>query len=302
MSTTTQSSPGPVTVPKSAIVCYIVSISIMLLAVVAIPWCLGGHYPLTVRTFGFAAVLVSLLALFLALGEHISDQAALGVLLSGRNTYSLSRLQVVLWTWLIISALIAAVSARAWGLGGGGLATAMDIEINEDLFAVMGISLGTAAAVPSLLSLKAQAGADPQQVQAAQVRMVTPIGARGHLLVRPTGASALLRDLVQGDDLATAGIIDISKVQQLLITVLLVAGYAAMLFDLFLRSGEIAAMPPFNGYFLTLLAVSHTGYLIYKAAPRTAPTSGADAQPPAAPVVAPPSRPAPPSDPRTVQG
>lgn len=258
---------------------------------------------------GFIGTLAGVLCLFVCFGFAITN-SALGIFRDGENTYSLSRLQMAGWTWLILSALIAIAAARLWHMSANA-AGALEIYIPSNLFLVMGISFFTGAAAPSLLSLKTSAPtATPGQVQTARDRMAeTDVVANGQVIVRGMSQAPHWGDLVEGDDVATKGTVDISKVQQLLITALLMSVYFAMLWDLFASSGDggllwampqslatslvnqgsllcgyqnvqdalagncgvgWTAMPDFPAALVTLLAVSHGGYLAYKVLPRTA--------------------------------
>jgi len=235
------------------------------------------HTRLTVFLGAFAGTV----CLVIGIGIQVAG-TPLGILQSGRNTYSLSRLQMALWTLVILSALIAAAVCRAWQLGPGTLSTALNIWIPQELFAVMGISYFSGAAAPAILSLKSQTPSTPDQISATTRRMGEPICVTGSVVHRPTNASPKLADIVQGDDVSTAGTVDLSKVQQLLITLLLVGVYFSMLANMFLHGlpsvtasagndhTERTMLPAFSQDFVTLLSISHASYLAYKAAPRPA--------------------------------
>lgn len=248
-----------------------------------------------VRIGAFVGALAGTIALVAGLGIDVAD-TPLGIIESGRNTFSLSRLQMSLWTVLILSALIAVAVCRGWGLlDNASWGTALNIKIQTELFQVMGISYFSAAAAPSILALKSQPSSTPTQAQldATRARAGEPtLDAIGSVVQRPLNEAPRLSDIVQGDDVATAGTIDLSKVQQLLVTVLLVTVYFAMLVNLF-QTGSAAdptEMPTFNESFVSLLAVSHAGYLVYKAAPRTAPDPATPTSPSASPRPSPPDR------------
>jgi hypothetical protein len=247
-------------------------ILIWLAAFLGVP---GWHpvAPEDLRLLVFVGAFLGLACFFVGVGVSVSA-TPLGVILSGRNTYSLSRLQMALWTWLVLSALIGAAVARAWGIGGvGSVSTALSIGIPGNLLAAMGISYFTGFAAPAALSLKSQSGNTPGQVNLASKRLDENIYANGSVIQRPLNSPAKLADVVQGDDLATAGTVDLSKVQQLLITLLLVGVYFVVLLGLF--HGKFAdaadgrtALPDFSKDLLTLMGLSHAGYLAYKVAPR----------------------------------
>ncbi len=269
--------------------CYVLCAAISLVTLVIIPWT-TFPWPKTaiannaivgpVRLAVFSGALIAIASFLAGLGLDIS-RTPLGVLKSSRNTYSLSRLQMVLWTWLVLSALIAAAVSRAWGIGGiGDISTALAIKIPGNLLVAMGISYFTGFAAPAALALKSQPDttASPAQLNLAASRLEERISATGSIIHRPSSSPARMSDLVQGDELANAGIIDVSKVQQLLITLLLVAIYLAMLCGVFYNGPftateagkELTPLPDFSKDFLTLLTLSHAGYLGYKMAPKPA--------------------------------
>jgi len=237
----------------------------------ALGWLLASLALITV------AVVVGLVAIGVGVCGRVD-----GVLMSGRNTYSLSRLQMVLWTVLGLSSVAAIAVCRLWLAGSAGAALAIDIP--DELLQAMGISYFSAAAAPAILSLRGAGSSNGQQLEAARVRFGDDISAQGRLVARPNGARGLLRDLIAGDDLETAGTIDLSKVQQLIITLLLIGVYAVELVQLFDEGslvGVTAALPGFSEGFVGLLLVSHGGYLAYKAASK--PGTEATLAPPPSP-------------------
>lgn len=231
------------------------------------------------RGMTLITVVLFWLAMFVGFGVEVHGRP-LGILTSGSNRYSLSRLQMFLWTWLVLSAVSAVALARAFAFGDDrlGPSTAFNIVIGNDLFVVMGISFFSGAASPALMALKAQGASDPTQRELASRRLNETISARGGIMSRPTSQPPRLSDLVEGDELASAGVIDLSKVQQLMLTVTMVGIYAAMLFNLFVgdaflgsvdkKEGIWTVLPPLTEDMVTLIALSHAGYLGYKAAPK----------------------------------
>jgi hypothetical protein len=232
------------------------------------------------QVLSLMASLLGLLSLFTAIGLLVED-STVGVLLTARNTYSLSRLQMVLWTILVLGALMAATACRAWDH-----VAPLSIDIPTDLLTAMGISYVSAAAAPALLTLKSQGTPPPNQVAAAEGRMGEALAPTGQVMGRPAASSASLTDLIKGDELSTAGTIDLSKVQQLLITIMLIVVYGGSLGALFAQPDFAIAktyLPPFTKDFVNLMLVSHGGYLVYKAASKPAADNNAYAQRPLPP-------------------
>lgn len=183
----------------------------------------------------------------------------LGAVIDGRNRPSLSRLQMLLWTALVLSAVATLVE---WRLAHGLRMHAIDLIIPGELLAAMGIATASLVLAPAALSLKPDAGGQAVAVNATdQIRLV---------------------DLIRGDENANGETIDISKVQQLAITLLLIGLYGGLLFDTYwniawptpdqvraLDARPVGyALPILTRSFIELLAISHAGYLLYKAAPK----------------------------------
>jgi hypothetical protein len=242
-------------------------------------WSAGAQWT---RIAVFACALIALYIQLMAISVGVTGKVS-GAFWSSRNTYSLSRLQVLLWTWLVLSALLAVVICRAWGMLDtqhqvDGLSVALEIYIPPELLAVMSISLASGAAAPAILSLKSRADAPPPQaLVAAATRTGAEVHAVGKLLVRAEQCPPLFKDLFQSDDAAAAGTVDIGKVQQFAVSLILWGVYLAMLCELFYSGADSAlpegvtkgatALPPLSPTFVYLLGLSHVGYLAYKAVP-----------------------------------
>ncbi len=204
-----------------------------------------------------AAYLITLLAIVGILGcigRGVNGMLA-GVVIDNRNRISLSKTQAVAWTVLIFSAVAVGAALRLnHGLG----ATALNIAIPNDLLAVMGLSAVSLVGTPAVLSLKPNGGDG------------APAGAV-HQNAGPGDAS--WSDIFQGDDVTNADSVDLSKVQHVLITTLLLVYYAIVLATwLSQTSDPLSAkpsLPLFGTQMVWLLGISHAGYLGYKAVPHT---------------------------------
>lgn len=192
----------------------------------------------------------------------------LGVAIDKRNRLSLSKLQMLLWTAIVIPALATLVAYRvAHGLG----MEAADIVIPTEVLAAMGIAAGSLAASPAVLSLKPEEG--DQRVA-----------------VRPLTERVRLVDLIRGDEEGNKDAIDLSKLQQFAVTLLLIGVYAGVVYSSFasivwVRRAltdplPLRELPALGVGFVQLMAISHAGYLLYKAAPKpSADTSGTASDP-----------------------
>jgi len=221
------------------------------------------------RLYAWLLTVAGIVLLCACIGKAIS-RSWTGVIESARNRVSLSRLQMFAWTVLVLSAVLTA-GASNFFLGVD--ASALSVAIPGDLLAVMGIAATSLVAAPAVLSLKA-APAPAAAAAAAQ-------GVSSGIYRRPASLSASWLDLFRGDEEGNCATPDLSKIQQFLITVGLVALYGAMIGQMFLAAGPIGALPPLGENFVWLLGISHAGYLAYKAVPH--PASGVDTIPSAEP-------------------
>jgi hypothetical protein len=189
-----------------------------------------------------------------------------GVLIDNRNRVSLSKFQATLWTLLLASALI---SAAALNLENGHT-PALEITLPVELLLAMGISAGTYVATPTLLSLKAgQTDASAEALEATSEKLNLPPGqtsASGQVFSMNHSAYASWTDMFRGDEVNNAASADLSKVQQFIITLLLIGVYCADLWRAF-GATAFAEMPALSPGFVILMGISHASYLAYKAAP-----------------------------------
>ncbi len=77
-------------------------------------------------------------------------------------------------------------------------------------------------------------------------------------------------DLFTGDDVTNFDRADVGKIQQFLISLLLLGLYGAYVFSAFAGTAPITTLPKIDPGFIWLLGVSHASYLAYKAAPHPA--------------------------------
>ena len=284
--------------PKGSAAGFVACCFLALAASVALPaaveYKLGNADSGTMDWYHFWAVVTALVDMTAIAGIVFGFGAAVtgrysGIALSSWNDYSLSRLQMALWTIVVLSGLFTAAKLNLLGYFGPVPADkVLAIAIPPELLAAMGIAAFSTAATPAILSLKAGQTASPAAQAGAQARTAaTSAGAgtamAGNAMGNSTAAGAHWTDIVTGDEVANAGTVDLSKVQQLLVTILLIGTYTLLLLRTFASvdvPGCIDAMPPLNQHFIQLMAVSHAGYLVYKAAPKAGTTG--DATTPAA--------------------
>ena len=228
------------------------------------------------------------LALFgMIAGDGLTGNFWLGWLINEQNRMSLSRLQMALWTVIVLSAFLTAalVNIRA-----GYADVALSIAIPEELWLVMGISTTSLVASPLILSKKKEQTVDPEVARQAlgivPPNMADARVADGGATPTPQGASAVTEglrvegrvvaftspnqagvyNLVSGEEIGNFNILDLTRLQNLLFTLIIVGAYAASLGAMLKGSqAPITQFPEIGAGSLALLAISHAGYLTGKA-------------------------------------
>jgi len=238
----------------------------------------------------WALAAAAMIFLMTVIGVRIALRPA-GVLISERNTMSMSRLQVVLWTVLISSSFLAIALARAFH-GGINPNEVLDIAIPKEVWELLGLSGGSTLLASMVQSSKsdkdpdvARVGPPTSTAVTPNPLSVTPSGRRGILPVYSAPNEARFANLFQGDELANHRSIDLAKVQLFIFTVVGVLAYGAALFQM--MDGASARMlteyPAVTPTLVTILGISHATYLGNKAVDKT-PTVPKGTTPPAAPL------------------
>jgi hypothetical protein len=243
---------------------------LLLLAVLAFRWPLLA-WPIA-RPLGFVVAAILLILEFAAIGVCISGRAT-GVIIDSRNCMSLSKLQACAWTVMVLAALLV---AAAFNLSLG-RADALSISIPSDLLVAMGISAASMAATPAVLSLKANQIPSDVAVQAAANQLAGPgvqglssdVSRVGAMITNGSTAEAHWTDLLTGDEIGNFATPDLSKIQQILVTLLLLGVYSVLIWRAFATPGRLTALPPIDQSLIWLLGLSHASYIAYKAAPHT---------------------------------
>jgi hypothetical protein len=206
-----------------------------------------------------------------------------GFLIDERNRYSLSRLQTLVWTILILSAYLTAVFINLRTHAPDALAVA----IPEQLWVLMGISVTSLLGSPLLVNQKREEGNESEMVKKAALdraaRAVNspadapsaePLSLDGEIVVKQDPRQATWSDLFKGEAANNHNYLDISRVQMFFFTFILVVAYGFYLGQMFAgySDGEgyentISSLPAISSGMLALLGISHTAYLGNKTVP-----------------------------------
>ena len=215
---------------------------------------------------GWLWILVLMIAFAVLVGHAITGYWR-GILIDNRNKMSLSRLQIVAWTLLILSALFAAVLSNV-ELGSQ---SPLSIDIPSQLWVLMGISTGSAVASATVLGNKRGRYATGSEL----TRTVTALATQGNNDVDTTSNNVVIKntkpeaarwaDLLKGDEVGNASVVDVGKLQMFLFTFILLMSYGSAIAMLFQSDGMITALPELDDGMNVLLGISHIGYLSSKA-------------------------------------
>jgi hypothetical protein len=240
------------------------------IALMAVGLAFAPHFAFKCRAYAFLGVLILLAAELAVIGWLVNNRP-IGAFIDNRNRLSLSKLQAGAWTVVVLSAFatIAAFNVAAtWATST--TVTALAIQIPGELLLAMGISATSLVATPALLSLKSDETPAPGAQAQAAAKLKQSVSANGKVLTKTLASEASWGDLVTGDELGNAGSPDLGKIQQALITLLLLGCYVGYVFaSLSGSSATISSLPLLDKSFVWLLGISHASYLAYKAAPHT---------------------------------
>lgn len=193
--------------------------------------------------WAISAAIVSLAAV--ALGVAIKRGMA-GILIDTRGRYSLTQLQIVVWTIVVLSL----ISGVFWGRLFGGLAAdALAFTIPEELLIVLGVSVGSTVASTVI---KADHDATNPSFVAASNRADPPRFTQVFMVEEGPMADK---------------VVDIAKFQNFWITLLLIVAYVALAIAAIgsaATPSALNALPGFSDNLVVLLAISHAGYLAGK--------------------------------------
>ncbi|OPY36419.1 MAG: hypothetical protein A4E35_01958 [Methanoregula sp. PtaU1.Bin051] len=227
-----------------------------------------AFFPFTVQAqYLWIVTLAFFIADGVAIGYTMTGNAG-GIFINERKLMSISRAQVALWSLLILSAFftIFVIRLRA------GVADPVNIGIDTQLWAVMGISLGSLAGRTYIMGKKGNAQPKPEKFDRAVVQAGKALkessseikdNAIGVLYANKDTKNASLMDMFQGDEVGNTWLIDIGKIQMFFFTIITIITYGAAIWALLLHTaiGSITALPPLNDGFVALLGISHAGLL-----------------------------------------
>jgi len=211
------------------------------------------------------STLILLVGLCVAAGYLVNTRID-GILIDDRNRISLERMQ---WsTWLIV--LFSGYFVEAvWNTSHGGNFPSMQ----KELLALLGIISGSPVLSNLIVDTKKRGtvtvGAKSQVSQ--QLAEGDTPARMGLMDANNESNEASWADLYLGEEVANRYVVDVSRLQKVVITVLLVLTYAGWLWHDFEKPpvAGFSDMPPVGETFVWLVGLSHASYLASKATPKT---------------------------------
>jgi len=216
--------------------------------------------------------------LIIALGLGTKRRVA-GVWIDTRNRVSLARAQVTLWTVVALSGY-AAMALFNIGFTGGVSTEAHSVFPTIPLSVAAALGIATVSPMISALILPTK---DPAQKGLSfagdpdpRKRGVSFFGAESDgLSLNESPQLASIADMFMGEEMANADTVDVSRLQNVVITALLVLGYFAVLLQITdnisalslyeTNAPRFISLPDLGASFTSLLFASHATYLVAKA-------------------------------------
>ncbi|MBF0610378.1 MAG: hypothetical protein G8345_02875 [Magnetococcales bacterium] len=219
-----------------------------------------------------ASLLVMLMA---SVGYGIANRPA-GIIMDSRNKISLSRFQMAGWTVVVLASILTIAITNTAAMtpcqSGAVCPSPLDFTIPDGLLAAMGISSASMIASPFILNTKTTTDPHPDQVSQTADKLNIPQDSlinQGMVFARSNAMDASWLDMFRGDDVATAWSVDLSKIQQFLITLVLLGSYSVSVMRLLVSSDHIPSMPVLSEGFIWLMSISHGSYLAFKSLPQS---------------------------------
>lgn len=243
----------------------------VLLAVIVAIVLMGLLIPPQQRVWSWLGTLL-LLTVFTTIAGHGITGLWRGLLIDDRNKISLSRLQMILWTIVVLSGfLTAALSNLA-----SAQTSPLSIAIPKELWLLMGISTTSLVGSPLIKSTKTAKKPNEAErtstfnLMAKEGADTKKLASKGQIVVNTTLEKARWSDLFKGEESGNAAQLDLSKVQMFFFTLILVIAYAAAIGTAFTGTElKIDSFPVLHSGMVTLLGISHGGYLVHKAVPHS---------------------------------
>lgn len=218
--------------------------------------------------------LMGLFVLMLAVIGKVICGTFKGVFVDERNVMSLSRVQMVAWSILVLTAVLALVVQNIQASSGACLAEASQTcvpDIPQQLWLLMGFSTATLVASPVLLSNSGAALPDENktlQLSGSLVGQGYDKDAQdfsGPLYRNKRPEDARWSDLITGEQFTNCLHLDLPRLQMCFFTLVALLTYGVLLHEEMFAATRYGSLPELSNGLLAMIAISHSGYLVSKA-------------------------------------
>jgi hypothetical protein len=242
---------------------------VVILLVIALP---GLLIPVKYRLVAWLLTLLLMMLFTLIVGIGLCGRC-LGVFIDERNFVSLSRFQIVVWTLVVISAILVAFLSNI----SSGIDYPLKIVIPPELWILMGISVTSSVASPLIKNSQMEKDISKDIDKIGELKKLAnqrgiikgskdTFSNMGVILFKKDLTQAHFIDIFKGEKLTDGGYLDFAKIQMFYFTIILVIAYGVAIGRMFLsEASAIGSLPPFDSAILALIGISHTGYLSNKA-------------------------------------
>src|ERR671920_266783 len=154
-----------------------------------------------------------------------------GLLIDSRNRMSLSRLQLLLWTVLVLSAFL---TVAMFNIREDPMADPLNIKVPAQVWGFLGISTTSFVTAATIKSQKKNLNVTDKATEKT-TEALRKVGDDPNKLADPQGAlvayqepdDASVSDLFKGDEVISAAYLDLGKVQVFFFTLIVVFAYGA---------------------------------------------------------------------------
>lgn len=237
-------------------------------------------------------ILGALVLILLVAGHGKTGRFWFGWLTNKQNRMSLSRLQMFLWTFIVLSAFLTAIMINFNAKKDNPDLNPIAITLPQELLVAMGISTMSLAGSPLILKQKEQRALNKKvevtrreielsELKNRLIRLSEPNkGSAPDLLSElekslsselkrsapdlqrhPETEKSRFYDLISGENENDENMLDLSRLQNLFFTLILIGGYAVALGSMLINTSFVTAFPEISASSVALLGISHAGYL-----------------------------------------
>ncbi len=217
--------------------------------------------------------LMGLFVLVLAVIGKVMCGTFKGVFVDERNVMSLSRVQMLAWSIVVLTAVLALV-VHNLNTGDGSClrdATGCVPDIPQQLWLLMGFSTATLVASPVLLSNSGAAAPDQKKSEeitnglARQGYQASELELNGPLYRNKSPQDARWSDLITGEQNSNCLHLDLPRLQMCFFTLVALLTYGVLLHGQLSQAAAFESLPDLSDGLLAIIAISQGGYLVSKA-------------------------------------